>query len=216
MPINYADIIMGGTGSNCGCNCGNNNDNNTNNPMPDFGCCPGGDYYEERPIRIDINTRNLIIPKSQNRQVAVAYDCNSNKTYFTCERYIEGQDVLNCSFVLVKWQNLKSKVSGKYVAYDLELSEFQPNCVQFSWTAQPEMTTMAGPLVIQICFITLAADGLTVEFKWNSSPCKEFYVGPGIYNPDIDAGSGNGESELLFIYKEDLDKMLEEVYGDVG
>lgn len=166
---------------------------------------------DEPSIVINGETREILIPAGFTTTVAIEYDCNSNIVSFECPRIIEGHDVSACSYAFIKWENFGAKTSDIYNIKDVTVKN--ENLITFSWPIGPEVTTGAGKLAIQVCFLDFNEDKSQVVYRWNSKKSERLSIGPGVYNPNVDHYSPTGEGGLYTVSQEELSTMLKEVYG---
>lgn len=140
----------------------------------------------EKPLVIDIPTKNIIIPEGYNTQIGVVYEHNSNIITFNAPSIIEGQPLLEATATvncIIKWQNGKNK--GAYKVTDLKQKTDDEENIEFSWVLDKDTLGAKGKLVFSVSFIILDQYE-EVVFKWSTNIFNNFSIGEGLYVPEID------------------------------
>lgn len=152
----------------------------------------------EQPIVVNAFTKNSEIPAQFNKQIGVVGDHKSNLVTFQCDRIIDGHDTKDCYLAFVKWQNQGSGQTGSYVVSDRHLVDGDPDKTEFHWEVESDVTSSAGTVKFQICFMDYSEDGTKVIYRWNSNPNSELYIGEGIFDPDVDGPVTNNSGGFVY------------------
>ena len=126
-------------------------------------------------LEINSNTREIIVPETFSRNIAVTNDYNSNEVTFVVATEIDGHSIIDCNKKTIKWHNKSSNERGWS---DLAFEE-KDGKLELTWLVPPEATTAAGPLHFAICFCDVNDEG-KIFYKWNSLVCTSLSIAQGL------------------------------------
>ena len=125
--------------------------------------------FEEEPFEINANTRDIKIPDSFKKGIAVQGDHASEIIVFTIDRYFDYKDLGNDNITIyIQYTSADGKENMYQVGYkDLETI---PGKVRFGWILSDVATQKAGILKFAVKFITNDADDGSAAYAWNTKP----------------------------------------------
>ena len=133
---------------------------------------------------IDANTRKIRADTEING-IVIQYDHNSERFTFEMPRYIDNHDMSKCDLIQVHYSNInesdRKTANGVYSVTDLAVSGETEDKVVLSWLISQNATQYIGSLIFAVRFACTDGNG-NVEYSWNTSPCKDVFVGEGINN----------------------------------
>jgi hypothetical protein len=95
---------------------------------------------ENNVLRVDVRTREIIIPEDFDPMVAVTSDHNSNEIIISIPTLVDGHDVSQSQRKTVKWLNEGSRERGLSEL----IFEKKEEDLELRWVIPPEATTAAG------------------------------------------------------------------------
>ena len=125
--------------------------------------------FDEEPFEINANTRDIKIPDSFKKGIAVQGDHASEIIIFTIDRYFDYKDLGNDNITIyVQYTSADGKENMYQVGYkDLETI---PGKVRFGWILSDVATKKAGPLKFAVKFITNDTEDSGAVYAWNTKP----------------------------------------------
>lgn len=171
---------------------------------------------DDQVVVVNVEEKTLDIPSGFNKQIGVVGDHNSNAITFKCPKIIESHNVTECQHCYIKWQSAKN--TGTYTVDKASFKDVEgEESFELTWLVDKYVTQEPGNLKFQLCFKdTEAVEGdlskVNVLFQWRTAICKNFSIGEGIVDEDTIFDSN--ESADLWINSEDLQKVLDSVFGN--
>ena len=118
----------------------------------------------------------------------IQYDHNSERFSFSCPRYIENHDMLECNKVEVHYINIeagkKNSHEDVYTVDDLIVDAVDEDKVCFSWLIGQTATMYVGSLNFLVRFSCVQADG-KIDYAWNTAVHHGISISNGIYNSKV-------------------------------
>ncbi len=112
---------------------------------------------EEEPFKIDLNTRQVIIPNSFSRCASIQNDQLAETIIFTVDRYFDYMDLSN-TVIYIQWTNPNGLERATLVEMvDLE-SERENNKIRFAWPLHDGVTSTPGIVKFSVRFVRVDDD----------------------------------------------------------
>lgn len=129
---------------------------------------------------IDPNTRQ-IENTNRNKSVIMQYDHNSERFTFQLPRYIDGHDMMQCTSVIVNFDNIDAETGNTYSDIcDMSAVKIDPahiDRVITSWLITRNATQLAGALNFSIEFKCTDYEG-NVVYEWSTDTYDRIEVKP--------------------------------------
>ena len=110
---------------------------------------------DEDPFKIDLNTRQIEVPKSFSKCASVQTDLLAETIIFESDRYFDYMDLANTE-IYVQW----TTVDGVKGATRVEMRDInsEPGKIKFAWPLNDAITAIPGPVKFAVRFFRISND----------------------------------------------------------
>lgn len=155
---------------------------------------------------IDPNT-HVISNGSEEENVIMQYDHNSEIYTFEIPRFVEGHDMMLCNRVRIHYIIIDDEGFKSYSDVDdgseVEINKDNPDTVITTWRISRNATSLVGTLNFLVQYMCVADDGETVVYEWHT----DIYT-----NVRIKPGMNNGE-QAVSKYSDILESWYQKLFG---
>ena len=139
-------------------------------------------------IIIDAETRTLKPEEGFNNIIGVVEDYDAEEITFKCPKILEGYNVTESSYKIIKWHNIASDIMGsQQLTYENIPDE--DDFFLLKWIVPKEACTEAGKIKIAIAFYDVKNNENAEEvigYKWNSRIYTELEVAEGLNTENLE------------------------------
>lgn len=131
---------------------------------------------DEDPFEINLNTREIVVPKSFNKCASIQTDLLAETIVFVCDRYFDFMDLANTN-IYVQW----TTPDGFPGATRVEMIDIEstPDKIKFAWPLNDAVTKMAGKVKFSVRFFRINDKTDELVYSLNTSDA-EIIIKPAL------------------------------------
>lgn len=131
---------------------------------------------DEDPFEINLNTREITVPKSFSKCASIQTDLLAETIIFVCDRYFDFMDLANTP-IHVQWTT-PNKVQGATQVEMIDI-ESTPDKIKFAWPLNTAITEVPGKVQFSVCFSRTDPNTKETIYSLNTSPA-EIVIKPAL------------------------------------